>query len=242
MKVIAVMGSPAKNGNACVLAREVMRGAESVGAQTEEIFLAEHHIEYCKGCIGKTPKLCMATGKCNISDDAEELKQKLYNCEGIVLSTPSYGIMPTAIMKNFIIDRIGMFTTYTSSLGGKYFVGVSTCGGIGAKKVAKEILKHFTAGFHKRGYASGHFGVAIGNGRIEDHPKAMKKAYKLGVKLANDIIHKRKYPLQCLKDRLIIALFARKIILRNIYTNKNGNMKAVYDNLVERGLIKPASN
>jgi len=80
----------------------------------------------------------MSTGKCNIHDDVEELKQKLYQSDGIVLASPSYGIMPTAIMKNFIVDRIGMFTAYTSGFGGKYFAGVSACDGIGAKKVAKK--------------------------------------------------------------------------------------------------------
>lgn len=238
MKITAVMGSPTKNGNTCVLAREVMRGAKDSGAEIEEIFLAEHHIEYCKGCMGKTSKFCMATGKCNISDDAEELKQKLYNSDGIILATPSYGIMPSAVMKNFIVDRIGMFTAYTSGLGGKYFVGISTCGGIGAKTVAKDIVKHFIAGFHQRGYVSGHLGVAVGYERIESKPEAMEKAYKLGAKLAKDIVRKKKYPFQSLKDRLIISLFVRKIILKNIYTNKDGNMKAVYENLSERGLIK----
>lgn len=239
MKVTLVLGSPTKNGNTCVLAREVLRGVKDFGAEIEEIFLAEYHIEYCMGCVGKTSKLCMATGKCNINDDADELRQKLYNSDGIILATPSYGIMPSAIMKNFLVDRIGMFTTYTSSLGGKYFVGISTCGGVGAKKVAKDIVNHFTVGFHQRGYASGYLGIAVGYDRIESNPEAMKRAYKLGVKLAKDIVRQRKYPFQRWKDRLITSLIVRKIILKNIYANRDGNMKAVYENLVERGLIKP---
>ncbi len=241
MKITAVMGSPTKNGNTCVLAREVLRGAKDTGAETEEIFLAEHHIAYCIGCIGRTSKHCMSTGKCNINDDAEALKQKLYQSDGIVLATPSYGIMPTAVMKNFIIDRIGMFTAYTSGFGGKYLVGVSTCGGIGAKTVAKDIVKRFIAGFHRRSYVTGYLGVAIGYERIENKPKAMAAAYRLGVKLAQDISRKKKYHLQGFKDRLMITLIVKKIILKNIYTNKDGDMKAVYQNLVERGMIKPSA-
>ena len=239
MKITVLMGSPTKNGNTCVLAREVVRGAKDCGAETEEIFLAELRIDYCKGCVGKTKKFCMSTGLCNINDDTEELKHKLLNSDGIILATPSYGILPTAIMKNFLIDRLGMFLAYTSGLGGKYFVGVSTCGGMGAKTVAKDILKHFTAGFHQRGYVSGYLGVAVGYDRIENNPKALNKAYKLGTKLVNDIAKKRKYPFQSLKDRVIISLFVRKSILKNIYTNRDGDMKAVYENLIGRGLIKP---
>jgi multimeric flavodoxin WrbA len=125
MKVTLVLGSPSKNGNTGVLAREVMRGAKDSGADIEEIFLAEHHIEYCKGCVGKASEFCMSTGKCNIKDDMEELKMKLYQSDGIILASPTYGMIMSSAMKNFIVDRIGMFTTYTSSLEGKYFVGIS---------------------------------------------------------------------------------------------------------------------
>ncbi|MFP4562660.1 MAG: TetR family transcriptional regulator [Spirochaetia bacterium] len=73
--------------------------------------------------------------------DFEELKQKLYGSDGIIFASPSYGIEPTARMKNFIKDRIGMFTVYTSSFGGKYFAGISTAGGIGAKQVARHVAR-----------------------------------------------------------------------------------------------------
>jgi multimeric flavodoxin WrbA len=217
-----------------------MSGAADSGADTEEIFLADYKIEYCRGCISRNVKdHCMATGTCIINDDVNMLKQKLYNADGIVLASPSYGIMESARMKNFITDRIGMFTAYTSSLGRKYFVGVSTCGGIGAKTVAKNMANHFTSGFHQRGFMTGYIGAAIGNDRIETKQKEMEKAYKLGIKLVNDIKTGKKYPFQRLFDRMITALIVRKIILNNIYQNKDDGMKAVYENLVGRNLIKP---
>jgi multimeric flavodoxin WrbA len=238
MRITAVLGSPTRNGNTCVLAREVLRGASDAGAETEEIFLTGHHIEYCKGCIGKTPKHCMSTGKCNINDDVEELKQKLYHSDGIVLASPSYGIMPSAVMKNFITDRIGMFTAYTSSFGGKYFAGVSTCGGIGATTVAKNMVMDFVAGFHRRSYVSGYLGVKLAYGRIESNPEALAKAYRLGRKLAQDIERKKSYPFQGIKNRMLINLIVKRIILKNIFINKDGEMKAVFQKLVECGTIK----
>ena len=242
MKIVAVVGSPTNNGNTSKLAREVLRGAQNSGAEIEEIFLADHKIQYCRGCLGKIKNTCMSTGKCNIDDDVKELKQILYSSDGIVLATPCYARMPTAMMKNFISDRIGMFTAYTSSLGGKYFVGVSCCGGIGANKVAKDIAKDFIMGFHQRGYFSGHLGVALGYDKVDTKPEVLLKAYNLGVKLANDIKKKRKYPFQNLIGRLMIILFVKKIILKNIYNNRDGDMKAVYENLTSRGMIKPAGN
>ena len=239
MKIIAVLGSPSKDGNTCVLAREVLKGAEKAGAETDEIFLADYKIEFCRGCISKNVKNhCMATGKCIINDDVNDLKQKLYSSDGIVLASPSYGIMESARMKNFLVDRIGMYTAYTSSLGGKYFVGVSTCGGIGANKVAKNMAKHFIAGFHKRAFMSGYIAASLGYSRVEEKPETLKKARSLGSKLVGDITTNRKYPLQKLFDRIMMSLIVRRIILKNIYTNKDGIMKAVYENLVNRDLIK----
>jgi multimeric flavodoxin WrbA len=240
MKITAVLGSPFKDGNTCVLAREVLRGAQDAGAEGSEIFLAEHKIEFCRGCLSRNVKtMCMTTGRCVINDDVNALRQQLYESDGIILASPSYGIKPTARMKNFIVDRIGMYTAYTSSLGGKYFVGVSTCGGIGATRVARELAEDFVVGFHQRGYLSGYLGVKLGYDRIESQPETLAKAYRLGQKLADDIRTGRKYPFQKLFDRLMMTLVVRRIILQNIYTNKDGQMKAVYENLVSRGLIQP---
>ena len=240
MKVVAVLGSPRKDGNTCVLAREVLRGARNSGAEVEEIFLGDYTIEYCKGCISRNIKnMCMSTGDCIIKDDAYLLKQKLYASDGIVLASPTYGIMETARMKNFLVDRIGMYTAYTSRLADKYFVGISTCGGIGAKKVAKSLAEFHITGFHKRGYMTGYIGVKLGYERIETKTHVLELAYKLGERLANDIKGKKRYPFQKIMDRVITALVVRRIILKNIYTNKNGIMKAVYEDLVQRNLIKP---
>ncbi len=243
MKITAVMGSPTKDGNTCVLAREVLRGAADAGAEVDEIFLAEHRIEFCRGCISRNMTTnCMASGACVIPDDVNALRRRLYESDGIVLASPSYGIKPTARMKNFIVDRIGMYTAYTSGLGGKYFVGVSTCGGIGANRVARELAEDFVAGFHRRGYSTGSIGVKLGRDRIEERPEELAKAYRLGRRLVEDIQMERKYPFQKLFDRAMTALVVRRLILRNIYQNREGMMRAVYENLLERGLIRPAGN
>lgn len=239
MKVTAVLGSPTRNGNTCVLAREVLRGAQEAGAEVSEIFLAGQHIEFCRGCISShMERSCMATGRCVIDDDVNELRQRLYESDGLVLASPSYGIRPSARMKNFIVDRIGLFTAYTSSLGSKYFVGVSTCGGIGADRVARDLGNEFVSGFHRRGYLSGTIGVKLGEDRIEDRPQEMAQAYRLGQKLVHDIRTGRRYPFQRLFDRLMVKLVVRRIILQNIYAHKDCEMKAIYDNLIERKLIR----
>ncbi len=240
MIITAVIGSPHKNGNTAVLTREVLKGARDKGAEIREIFLPDYRIEYCKGCLGKTGVLCLSTGYCNINDDVNELRAILLKSDGIVYASPSYGIMPTAMMKNFIVDRTGMYFAYTSALAGKYFVGISTCGGIGAGKVAKELAYSYTSGFHANAHTTGFLGVKVGHGKIEEFPAELKKAYKLGEKLAADISKKKKYPFQKLFDKILVRVVIRRLILKNIYDHKDGLMKAVYENLVQRKLIREA--
>ena len=237
MFITAVIGSPHRNGNTALLAREVLKGAQERGAETREIFLPDYRIEYCRGCIGKINTFCLSTGYCNIDDDVNDLRAILLKSDGIVYASPSYGIMPTAMMKNFIVDRTGMYIAYTSAFAGKYFVGVSTCGGIGASKVAKELAYSYTAGFHANAHTTGFLGVKVGQKKIDDFPAEINKAYKLGEKLANDIRKNKKYPFQKLFDKFLIKIMIRKVILKNIYSNKDGIMKAVYNNLVRRKLI-----
>lgn len=239
MKIIAILSSPSKNGNTAVLARAALRGAKRKGADIEEINLIDYNIQFCNGCM-----MCMKTGKCSINDDFETLKTKIYKADGIILASPTYGRMPNARMKNFFWDRLGMFTVYTSSLGGKYFLGFSAAGGIGAKKVAKFLAYSGTFGFFKKAYASGYLGVLVGSkdfksmNRIEDFPDELIKAYKLGEKIVDDFNKKKKYIFQNLIGVITSSLILKRVMKKNLMVNKNGSLKAVYDNLKERGLIK----
>jgi multimeric flavodoxin WrbA len=238
MKVIAIIGSPHKNGNTAFLTREVLKGLKENNIDTEEIFLPDYKIEYCKGCLGNIDKFCMTTGKCIIDDDVNDLRDRLYNCDGIILASPAYGRRPYAMMKNFIVDRIGMYSAYTSLFAGKYYAGLSTGGAIGVGKVAKDLSNEFASDFHARSYISGYLAIKVGYKSIENIPEALNKAYKLGKKMANDIQKRKKFIFQKLGKRILFKLLVRNIILNNIYTNKDGQLKAVYENLITRKLIK----
>lgn len=162
----------------------------------------------------------------------------MYAFDGIVLGSPTYGRQPNAIMKNFF-DRLGMFTVYTSSLAGKYVVGISTAGGFGANKVARE-LADIMFGMFGHGYVAGTLGVLRGWERIEEKPEALLQARDLGRKLVDDIEERRRHPFQALSTKMMTALIVRRFILRNILDNREDRMRAVHENLVARGLIKPA--
>ena len=238
MKITAVLGSPNRDGNTARLVQKALDGARDRGAEVELIHLRDYRIEYCNGCLSNGSRtFCLAGGRCTIRDDAEMLKRKLEDSDGIILASPSYGIQPSARMKNFLTDRIGMWTAYTSGYAGKYFIGISTAGGIGASKVARDLAHTATVGFFGRAYASGSLGVLVGHGTVDRFPKQLDRAYRLGRKLARDITLRRRYPLQKLGDRVVNRLVVRRMILRNIRSHRDGRMKAVYANLTARGLI-----
>lgn len=241
MKIVGINGSPTKNGNNSFLLSKALSSAEENGAIVENIFLADYNIEYCKGCLK-----CMELGKCVIKDDFEMIKKKLYNSDGAIFASPSYGVKPTARMKNFLTDRLGMFTVYTSGLRGKYFAGISTAGAIGADKVAKEMAKEFTCGLFGKAYCSGIVAVKLSNSKFEmtdvkDQPKAIKKAENLGRKMVSDFQKKRKYPLQNLFKNLFTRYIISKILVKNVLKNRDKMMKAVYSRLVDDKLITPVT-
>jgi multimeric flavodoxin WrbA len=232
MKITAVISSPARNGNTAVLARAALKAAREEGAETEEIFLADHRIEFCRGCMR-----CMKSGWCAMNDDAMALREKLFASDGIILASPSCGIQPNARFKNFFTHRIGMYTVYTSSLGGKYFAGISTAGGVGARSVARRLAQSHAVGFFRRAYASGYLGVHRGTGRVELVQGAMARARRLGRRLVRDISRQRTYPLQLAGKRIVNRLMVSRLIRRNIEQHRYGMMRAVYENLDSRDLI-----
>ena len=177
MKIIGIASSPHRNGNSVTLLREALKGAREAGAETEEIYLPDYDIRYCQGCMR-----CLSSDRCALPDDLNRLREKLTEANGLILSSPTYGLAPNAMMKNFS-DRIGMHSVYRSRLGDKYVAGIATAGAVGARKTAK-MLTGIVDGFHRNGRISGILGVSIGHG---DATAALPQARDLGRKIADDI-------------------------------------------------------
>lgn len=232
MKIIAVISSPRRNGNTAALTCQAAAGARSVGADVEEINLPDYQIGFCKGCLS-----CLSQGACPIQDDFAMIREKLCDADGIIISSPSYGIAPTAVMKCFL-DRFGMLNAYTSSLAGKYVASISAAGAIGAKQVAKGLAALVGNGAFARGYVSGLLAVNTGWNKTCTDDAVLHKAFRLGIRLAHDIKKGATYPLQNLGGRLINRLFVRKVFSGNVLAHKDGGMRAVYENLVSRGYLK----
>jgi multimeric flavodoxin WrbA len=103
IKILAVVGSPRKDGNTDILVSRIAEGAEAAGAQVETIRLGELQIRECDGCHA-----CWRGRPCSKNDDMRVLYTKIAASEVLVLGTPVYWYGPTALMKAFV-DRFVYF-------------------------------------------------------------------------------------------------------------------------------------
>ena len=98
-KVLIISTSLRTFSNSEILAKEVERGAIEAGNDVEFITLKDKTINFCKGCL-----VCQTEGKCIIDDDANEIVDKMLNCDVIVWATPVYYYEMSGQMKT-MIDR-----------------------------------------------------------------------------------------------------------------------------------------
>ena len=98
-KILAVYGSPRRNGNTDTLLKEAVRGARDNGATVTEYILCDMKISPCLEIYG-----CKKSGRCVIKDDFQILHDELETCEGIMLASPIFFYTVSAHTKIFM-DR-----------------------------------------------------------------------------------------------------------------------------------------
>lgn len=102
-RILAVIGSPRRNGNTHLLVSRIAEGARDSGASVEELFLGDTVIEECDGC-----HRCWRGSGCSKKDDMRDVYPKIAGSDVIIFGTPVYWYGPTGLMKTFI-DRFVYF-------------------------------------------------------------------------------------------------------------------------------------
>ncbi|MHC4559441.1 MAG: flavodoxin family protein [Planctomycetota bacterium] len=102
-KILAVVGSPRRNGNTHILVSKIAEGARTKAAFVEELFLGDLSITECDGC-----HVCWKGKECSKNDDMRAVYPKIIQSDVIIFGTPVYWYGPTALMKAFI-DRFVYF-------------------------------------------------------------------------------------------------------------------------------------
>jgi multimeric flavodoxin WrbA len=101
-KVVAIQGSYRKGKVTDSAVDAVLKGAESVGAQTEKIYLIDQHIEFCNNCRTCCQKPGPQRGTCIYQDDMEAILNKIDQADAIIICSPMNAGFVTAITKRFI--------------------------------------------------------------------------------------------------------------------------------------------
>lgn len=97
--VLALQGSPRRNGNTNALLDETLDTVSASGVSVEKVCLRDLKISPCLEIYQ-----CMKTGQCAIRDDMVGLYQKMKAARVVILSTPVFFYGPSATAKA-AIDR-----------------------------------------------------------------------------------------------------------------------------------------
>lgn len=97
--ILAIYGSPRREGNTARLMAQAVAGAREAGAQVEEVVLRDLEMSPCLEIYG-----CKKDGRCAIEDDFQELYDKLVSCQGMILASPIFFYTVSAQTK-IMMDR-----------------------------------------------------------------------------------------------------------------------------------------
>ncbi len=104
MKIIAINGSPRKNGNTNIILNTVIEELNAEEIETELIHIGAHKFNPCRACY-KCSEL--KDQQCHSKNDLfNECVQKIVNADGLLLGSPVYFADITPEMKAFI-DVVG---------------------------------------------------------------------------------------------------------------------------------------
>ena len=178
MKMVALMGSPRKQGNTDLLVDAFFEGAKSEGAEVVKVYLNDLTIRGCQACLA-----CHKTGKCRQKDDMIGVYDRLLEADLWVIATPVYWWGPTAQIKT-AIDR-WYCLCYGDNPGvikGKKMVLIAACAD--QVRLATPYLYNMireSISFLKMEWA-GDLAVQAGaRGEVAKKPRELALARKLGI-------------------------------------------------------------
>lgn len=174
--LLALQGSPRKNGNTSLLLDTFLNGVKDAypGLHAECLHTAELNIAPCRGCSSCKGK----ENRCVIRDDMDHVTALLREASFIILASPIYWWHMTAQIKA-CIDRI--YAMDFSSFRGKRVGFLSTFGGSEADSgylIARDSILSM-ARFLKMEFSFS-FGVSTGELELRKNTAALGQVRELG--------------------------------------------------------------
>jgi len=97
--IVAIYGSPRRDGNTARLLREAIAGARTAGARVDEIVLRDLKLSPCLEIYS-----CKQGGECRIRDDFQKVRDLVMSCGGLMLASPIFYYAVSAHTK-ILMDR-----------------------------------------------------------------------------------------------------------------------------------------
>ncbi|MBN1298879.1 MAG: flavodoxin family protein [Actinobacteria bacterium] len=188
MKVVALNGSPKKNGNTSIALGIVCEELKKEGIETEILQVGGKIFNPCKVClVCRKEKDGFCHGYKNDSNDVlNQYLEKIYEAQGLIIGSPVYFGSLTPETKAFI-DRAG----YCSRGGGGNLIRRKVCAPLavvrrqGAGATIEQINNFFALGEAVVTYSS-YWNMAIGKdtGDILNDTEGVDTLKKLGINMA----------------------------------------------------------
>jgi multimeric flavodoxin WrbA len=183
MKVIAINGSPRKNGNTAMLINTVLAELEKKEIKTELLQLGGKKIHGCTACMKCFENL---NKRCAIDNDIlNELVSKMIDADGIIIGSPTYFANVSTEVKA-LIDRAGLVAIANGHmLKRKVGVAVVAVRRAGATAVFDAINKLFFINqLIVPGSVYWNMGFGLGEQEVKDDEEGMNTMRILGENMA----------------------------------------------------------
>lgn len=109
-KIIAINGSPRRNGNTAKMLKAALAGAEAYGAEGEFIQLYSLFYKGCASCFYCKQKKKIHGNICATKDDLTPVLEKIKEADALILGTPIYFMNYSSSMVAFL-ERF-LFSNY----------------------------------------------------------------------------------------------------------------------------------
>jgi multimeric flavodoxin WrbA len=183
VKVIAINGSPRKNGNTQRLIENVLEPLRESGYTTEVVHIGGTSIQGCRACM-KCKEL--KNNRCSIETDLlNDTIQKVFQADLLILASPTYFADITSEMKAFI-DRMGYVSGANGRLLEKKIGTALVAVRRGGSIHAFDSMMHFIhiQGMISIGSTYWNMGIGRNPGEVESDEEGIKNMKNLGQNLA----------------------------------------------------------
>ncbi len=194
MRILAIHGSPRRQGNSSLLLEQAIQGARTHGAIVEEVFLRDLTISPCLEIYG-----CRKSGRCVIDDDFQGLYDSIDSCDGIIIATPIFFYTVSAHVK-ILMDRCQSFWVRKNMMENRSFSGpprpkkglVIAVGATRGKRLFDGALltfRYFFDALDVEPWRNCLFRGLDFIGDVNKHPASLEQAFQAGEELCAAILN-----------------------------------------------------